>query len=702
MNLKRTLFTLFCASTMLLSAQSIQEINYNVSGGITTSYDSPGKILYPTGYSRHSYYTPVIFVHGIGSKLSSSYEANIDQVKSKNLNAAFVQLEPFGSTIDNGKLLKQMIDKVRTHYNVATVSIVAHSKGGLDTERALYGQNPYTNTNLPSFGYEGVDGVHTLSSPVKGARVADLGATLSWFSGVTWAAMWYTNGWSLTSGNVNSFHNWAGGWTINSNGTFKNYNNPNGASYSRINMKEDNTTFWYAHQSDDECYDDIWYYCYVGRPFHHSVGAYADANWEWDWFDSGWENWYSNSDGFISEYRSKRDVNTNPYPSLTQNAGDFNSRVINDANHSSLWESGENHFNTEVMPYLNLGLYNSSNGYKINSSTDKPIKLKANKEKVKNAQILLSSGNMYFGKDATADFIVEEDNKEIEFIIYSNSILKSLELINVKTNKKAEVEITDSKKDEMSGAYVGVGFSSRLLKGEYKLSTNSKDFLLLANNRESATAFALNLNFNEKEGYNGEILEVGIANKENAINFNEVSVVANLSEVASGHDKLIEMDRVKVTKYAFKPTEKEGIFAMSFPDLNPGSVYSIRIEAQAKNGDVLLSRNIVKTFYVRKDVQMKNVSVKEEIIPIKIKTNINMGNIQVYPNPASSIVTINSKKETINSIVLMSIRGHVIENILINNDEYKLNIEHYNLPKGLYLLKVITNTGTSVEKLLVN
>ena len=90
MNLKNTLFMLFCASTMVLFAQSIQEINYNVSGGVSTSYDSPGKILYPVGFTRSNYRTPVIFVHGITGKLSGSYEANIAQVRSNRINAAFV------------------------------------------------------------------------------------------------------------------------------------------------------------------------------------------------------------------------------------------------------------------------------------------------------------------------------------------------------------------------------------------------------------------------------------------------------------------------------------------------------------------------------------------------------------------------------------------------------------------------------------
>ena len=416
--IQKTLFVLILSFLAINTfSQSITEVNYNVSGGDTESYDNPGTIVYPTGYTGSNSKTPVIFVHGIFGKLSGSYKANIEQVKNYNLNAAFVQLKPTGSTIENGKLLSKMINYVRWHYNAETVSIVAHSKGGLDTERALYGQNAYTNSSLPSFSYEKVDGVYTFSSPVRGARVAEVGSTLSWFSGVVWATMWYTNGWSLTSGNVNGFHNWAKNWRINSTGTFKNAYHPNGASYNRLNMVEDNTTRWWAHQSNDECYttdegsDALeWAYCYIGRPFQHSVGAYIDAYWEWDWFDSGWRNWHSNSDGFISEYRAKRYANTNAYPSLTPGAGDSNYRTMRDANHTSLWEADEEHFTREAAPYIHAGLYggtrtNTTNQpiFEINSPRKEPVK-------VRSTSILVSNGNMYLAKNSQTNLIIEENS----------------------------------------------------------------------------------------------------------------------------------------------------------------------------------------------------------------------------------------------------------------------------------------------------
>lgn len=696
MNFKKIILIVFCALTTLFYAQSIQEVNYNVSGGTTTSYDNPGTILYPTGYSKSDYKTPVVFIHGITGTLSGSYTANIDQVRNYNLNAAFVQLKPLGSTIENGKLLKKMIDKIRWHYNAETVSIVAHSKGGMDTERALYGQNPYTNSNLPSFGYEKVDGVYTFSSPVRGARVADVGSTLSWFSGVVWATMWYTNGWSLTSGNVNSFHNWARGWRINSTSTFQNYYNQNGASYSRINMSEDNTTRWWAHQSNDECYEDVWYYCYIGRPFQHSVGAYIDAYWEWDWFNSGWRNWHSNSDGFISEYRAKRYANTNSSPSLTPGAGDTNYRTMRDANHSSLWESEENHFTREVAPYLHRGLYGT-----VRSTTEAQVENQKNKDEVKvqRSRMMASNGNMYFGKDGKTNFIVEESNNTIEFIIYSSSALDSFELINKVTNTSHIIEVLETRKDDFSGAFVTVANSNNLEKGTYDLKTKDNEFLVIANNKETSTAFALNLNFDEKTGYNGEFIEVGIANKDNAIDFNNVTVTATLTKVALNENTPIKMDKVINKDYTFIPTAKEGIYKIAFNDLTSGSVYSLRVKAIATTGEVLLSRNIVSTFYIKKDIEPMSISVITERKNNSKKVGFNT--INVYPNPTSGMLTINNSKNSINSIEILNNQSQSLKTFNVNKSNFNINLRELGFKSGLYILKIQTTTETIIKKIMV-
>jgi pimeloyl-ACP methyl ester carboxylesterase len=689
---------LFYLFSFFLNAQNINDFYYNVSNGNSSMGNyAPGSIIYPTGYSNYSSDTPVIFVHGFMGKVSNAYEANIDQVKNFHLKAAFVQLKRLGSTVENGQLLKRMIDRVRSHFNVSTVSIVAHSRGGMDTERALYGQNPYVNYSLPSFGYEGVDGVYTLSSPLRGARVADLGATLSLFSGVTWVTMWYTNGWSMTSGSVNSFHNWARSWRINSTSTFFNYYNPNGAAYSRINMSEDNTTRWWAHQSNDECYQGVWYFCYIGRPFHHTVGAYMDAYWEWDWFNSGWRNWHSDSDGLISEYRAKRNVISNASPSLTPGAGDANYRTMHDANHTSLWDPGENHFTREVGYYLHNGLFNSPYGKKSNEIRDDKNKLSVKAEK---SSIMASNGNIYFAKNGESEFIIEENNSEMEVLIYAQNAIDQITL--VKGNNTFNIDAINSFEDKFSSAKVSVVNFNNLSKGIYKLQTEEDTFLVLANNNSSNTAFAVNLNFDEEVGYDGQSIEVGIANKDDKIDFSKVKVKAYLSKIAESHDSYIELDKITMKEFLFNPTSKKGIYKLAFTDLTPGNTYSLRIEALSKEGDVLLARNIVNTFYVKQDISVKNVTAKafvdekSEILPSEIQ-------IEVYPNPMKDKLTVQTNGVTINKIQWIGLRGEMIKEFDIDNaTKYQFNIDELHIEKGMYFLNIITSKGEKLQKVMVN
>lgn len=64
---------------------------------------------------------------------------------------------------DNGKLLAQMLAQISAYFG-QKVNIVAHSKGGPDTQAALveYGAYPYVNK------------VVTLSSPHYGSDLANL------------------------------------------------------------------------------------------------------------------------------------------------------------------------------------------------------------------------------------------------------------------------------------------------------------------------------------------------------------------------------------------------------------------------------------------------------------------------------------------------------------------------------------------------
>lgn len=135
--------------------------------GETPSDADPGKL-------------PIVFVQGMNGKAQNwwnetNYHGLNDMYETAynhGYRTAFVQLYDAGgdpsSQWDNGELLAQMLKEIYDHFG-QKVNIVAHSKGGPDTQAALihYGAHPY------------VSKVVTLGSPHHGSHLADL-AHSSW------------------------------------------------------------------------------------------------------------------------------------------------------------------------------------------------------------------------------------------------------------------------------------------------------------------------------------------------------------------------------------------------------------------------------------------------------------------------------------------------------------------------------------------
>ncbi|MCZ8523951.1 MULTISPECIES: esterase/lipase family protein [Paenibacillus] len=119
----------------------------------------------------------ILFVQGLHSNYSTWLGADryYEAAYNAGYRTAFVQLQdadgPGGSMWTNGAKLAEVIRKVAEHYGVSKINIIAHSKGGIDTQTALvhYGAAPYVNV------------VHQLSTPNKGSELADL-AYSSWAS----------------------------------------------------------------------------------------------------------------------------------------------------------------------------------------------------------------------------------------------------------------------------------------------------------------------------------------------------------------------------------------------------------------------------------------------------------------------------------------------------------------------------------------
>jgi triacylglycerol esterase/lipase EstA (alpha/beta hydrolase family) len=120
---------------------------------------------------------PVLFVHGLNSSSNTWWDASnmYDTAYQNGYETAFIDLYPTRTMWDNGALLAEKIREMYDYFGEKVV-IVAHSKGGVDTQSALVhnGASPY------------VARVITLSSPHNGSELADLAYSswAGWLAGI--------------------------------------------------------------------------------------------------------------------------------------------------------------------------------------------------------------------------------------------------------------------------------------------------------------------------------------------------------------------------------------------------------------------------------------------------------------------------------------------------------------------------------------
>ncbi|MBW7476605.1 alpha/beta hydrolase [Paenibacillus oenotherae] len=118
----------------------------------------------------------ILFVHGLNGSAASWYDNNdmYQFAYNSGYQTAYINLHDITGTSqsmwDNGQLLAAKIKEISEYFGKKLV-IVAHSKGGVDTQSALVHYNAYPY----------VSNVITLGSPHHGSQLADL-AYSSWAS----------------------------------------------------------------------------------------------------------------------------------------------------------------------------------------------------------------------------------------------------------------------------------------------------------------------------------------------------------------------------------------------------------------------------------------------------------------------------------------------------------------------------------------
>jgi hypothetical protein len=156
------------------------DISAQGSVGIAAT-NTPGTIWIGATPPNVDYSKPVlVFVPGKGQPASSwwtdtVYHGTNDMYAYAYYNGyrtAFVDLYTEGSMWVNGELLRSQIDQIAAHFGVPKVTLVAHSKGGVDANTASvhYGASPK------------IARVITLGTPHWGTPVADMAySTWTWW-----------------------------------------------------------------------------------------------------------------------------------------------------------------------------------------------------------------------------------------------------------------------------------------------------------------------------------------------------------------------------------------------------------------------------------------------------------------------------------------------------------------------------------------
>lgn len=137
-----------------------------------TTNSHPGTIYYGAVPANSTSKPVLLFVHGLGGEASDWFTNNdmFTYAYNAGFRAVAVDLYPSGSVWENGQLLSSLIQQICAHYHVATINVVAHSKGGIDTQSAVdfYKAGPYVQNEV------------TLDTPHHGSQLADL--AYSWWS----------------------------------------------------------------------------------------------------------------------------------------------------------------------------------------------------------------------------------------------------------------------------------------------------------------------------------------------------------------------------------------------------------------------------------------------------------------------------------------------------------------------------------------
>ena len=123
-------------------------------------------------------------------------------------------------------------------------------------------------------------------------------------------------------------------------------------------------------------------------------------------------------------------------------------------------------------------------------------------------------------------------------------------------------------------------------------------------------------------------------------------------------------------------------------------VRSIVLDLKDEDICVLVSKQFEHIF---DDFDYEEFEINPEITDIDDAVS-EVGGIEIYPNPTDGLLYINSSS-TINKVIVADMTGKIIMDVNGGSDKVELDLSSN--PKGIYVLKVISEDDSIVEKIVL-
>lgn len=633
------------------------------NGAVVSKPATPGYLIVPRAnyYNLVSTKTPVMVVHGITSNGITQQIAWMPTFNAAGIKSAYISMEPIGNSNSNAVILKKAIDTLVTLYNVPQVSVISHSKGGPDTEFALY----------KSKAARRVASVFTFGSPHRGGVAADIGNSTV-INLLSQVSPFLANAKSVS----NSFNTAAMAYYFANAAMYVAQKKVSATSIVNVNPKTDIYTKWRTFYGNDRSQANIAVKAlgvYIATQICGLSGLVSTCN-------------AGLNDGVIENTTSKRAVvsKQGTYGLLKKNGHHLN--IFNGTNSS------------HVLPFLP----STSTLFKVSPNENDEIFYDASVEDVtmengfqqlEEETSKMNSGSKIIGSmSGKSSFVVEEDNKETILNLFTQNKPMYVEIKNKKTGVVLSTinMSTSETKDDYSffanGLYTSELSYTNLAKGEYDIDLKEPFFSFVINNGNTLIS-TVDLGFKDSEGFiftGKNKIQISFSDISN-LDLTKITAVANIRKIADLEGNAIEEE--KEVNYSFNLNSSlDGFETIVTKDLETG-MYSITVELDGGSEQTqYVGRTFTKTFYVDKKHSPTGLN----------NFNGNKNQLTIYPNPTQGNVNIlftESLKDY--DATVYSISGSIVKKSSNSNfNSSVLELDLSDVDAGLYIIKIKSSEGS--------